>query len=484
MINNNRLNKFFFYIFLTILFLFFIGSLINDRKLEDVFSLIFLLICISPFFLFAFNLTSFISAKFFTLLTFFCISVSLIMTEIEIDFINFFFFFSNFFLIIIVILFLFAILEILLKVIKANKLKHKQKIIDQDKKNLLFELKLKKQPLLFKILLIALIFIVFPIFTLMFEFKVGITGIPSANLPFFLTSILIFFSKYIFPFLIFYLYANTNRNSILVVSLIIFCAIFIGTATSSRSLVLALFAGPVILSFYDKKWGVFFFSLIFFFVTFSIITISRDEIFFVDDMTLNVVSGVNISDIISISISKLNFFEMLKAPFIFFGRILEFDSLYNLWSLASIENINIINYWMIMIKSELLDTLPELRESLEKLEIDLYKKDLIIGTTTLPQNFFFRTFLALHSSKISYFIFGGTFFLIMSSLELLILNLQKKYKVYNIYILYLLFFSTLVFITSPDNNQFYRFFFMCLILFLFPKIKKFHRFLKYLHISH
>ena len=263
-----------------------------------------------------------------------------------------------------------------------------------------------------------------------------------------------------------------------------FCSIFIGTFTSSRSAAIVMFVGPILLSFYDKKWLVFFFSIIFFFISFSSITNSRDEIFFLEDMTLNVISGLSISDITSIVISKLNFFEILNTPFIFFNRILEFDSLYNLWSSNLIENINIINYWMIMIRSELIDSLPELRESLQKLEIDLYKKDLIIGTTTLPQNFFFRAFVGAQSSKISYFIFGGTFFLFISSLELLILNLQKKYKIYNIYISYLLYFSTAVYIISPDNNQFYRLLFVLLILFLFPKIKIFQSFLKFLQISH
>ena len=471
MFNTNRLKKIFFYNFLIILFFLFVGSFLYDKNANDLFLLIFLLICIYPFFFFAYKLTSFLTVKFFILFVFFCISVSLIRTEIEINFINFFFFLSNFFLVIIVILFLFAILEILLKVIKAKKFKYKKKIVGQDEKILLFEPKLKKKSVLFTTLLISLIFIALSTSALMFEFKVGITGIPSAELPFFLTSILIFFVKYIFPLLIFYLYVNTNRNSILVVLLMTFCSIFIGTFTSSRSAAVVMFVGPILLSFYDKKWLVFFFSIIFFFISFSSITNSRDEIFFLEDMTLNVISGLSISDITSIVISKLNFFEILNTPFIFFNRILEFDSLYNLWSSNLIENINIINYWMIMIRSELIDSLPELRESLQKLEIDLYKKDLIIGTTTLPQNFFFRAFVGAQSSKISYFIFGGTFFLFISSLELLILNLQKKYKIYNIYISYLLYFSTAVYIISPDNNQFYRLLFVLLILFLFPKIK-------------
>ena len=484
MFNTNRLKKIFFYNFLIILFFLFVGSFLYDKNANDLFLLIFLLICIYPFFFFAYKLTSFLTVKFFILFVFFCISVSLIRTEIEINFINFFFFLSNFFLVIIVILFLFAILEILLKVIKAKKFKYKKKIVGQDEKILLFEPKLKKKSVLFTTLLISLIFIALSTSALMFEFKVGITGIPSAELPFFLTSILIFFVKYIFPLLIFYLYVNTNRNSILVVLLMTFCSIFIGTFTSSRSAAVVMFVGPILLSFYDKKWLVFFFSIIFFFISFSSITNSRDEIFFLEDMTLNVISGLSISDITSIVISKLNFFEILNTPFIFFNRILEFDSLYNLWSSNLIENINIINYWMIMIRSELIDSLPELRESLQKLEIDLYKKDLIIGTTTLPQNFFFRAFVGAQSSKISYFIFGGTFFLFISSLELLILNLQKKYKIYNIYISYLLYFSTAVYIISPDNNQFYRLLFVLLILFLFPKIKIFQSFLKFLQISH
>ena len=484
MFNTNRLKKIFFYNFLTILSFLFVGSFLYDKNANDLFLLIFLLICIYPFFFFAYKLTSFLTVKFFILLVFFCISVSLIRTEIEINFINFLFFLSNFFLVIIVILFLFAILEILLKVIKAKKFKYKKKIVGQDEKILLFEPKLKKKSVLFTTLLIALIFIALFTSALMFEFKVGITGIPSAELPFFLTSILIFFVKYIFPLLIFYLYVNTNRNSILVVLLMTFCSIFIGTFTLSRSAAVVMFVGPILLSFYDKKWLVFIFSIIFFLISFSSITNSREEIFFLEDMKLNVISSLSISDITSIVISKLIFFEILNAPFFFFNRILEFDSLYNLWSSNLIENINIIDYWMIMIRSELLDSLPELRELLQNLEIDLYKKDLIIGTTTMPQNFLFRAFVGAQSSKISYFIFGGTFFLFISSLELLILNLQKKYKIYNIYILYLLYFSTAAYIISPDNNQFYRLLFILLILFLFPKIKIFQNFLKFLQISH
>lgn len=95
---------------------------------------------------------------------------------------------------------------------------------------------------------------VVPLNLWMFSKGVGLTGIEPPELPFRLSGILFYLTKYIVPAIIAYLYSRTERRSIFVVLWLAGYALLVGVTSISRGGVLFLMLPVIIFSWIDKKY--------------------------------------------------------------------------------------------------------------------------------------------------------------------------------------------------------------------------------------
>jgi hypothetical protein len=102
---------------------------------------------------------------------------------------------------------------------------------------------------LFLFLLISLLYIIIQYFS--FEFKIGLTGIEPIRLPFKLTGLLFYLTKFILPIFLAFAYFKLPHN--LFVTLVLFMvALFVGITSASRGVFLLLIA-PALISFTTSK---------------------------------------------------------------------------------------------------------------------------------------------------------------------------------------------------------------------------------------
>ena len=129
---------------------------------------------------------------------------------------------------------------------------------------------------LYSYLIVSLIiFMMVPLNIYMSTNKIGILGLLSEDLPYRMTGILYYFRLYIFPFVILFLYAKSNRGFFLF--LIIFSyAILAGLSSASRSVLIINLFPVIFYTLIDKRKLRILVTMLFSILGYMLITSSRD----------------------------------------------------------------------------------------------------------------------------------------------------------------------------------------------------------------
>ena len=129
--------------------------------------------------------------------------------------------------------------------------------------------------------LIILILIVFmiPLNWWMFSMGIGLTGIESPRLPYRLSGILSYLTKWLVPTIIAITYIRTSQRSVFLVSTLGIYGLYLGLSTVSRSAALSLIFVPALLAFIKRRWFIFSIATLIGLFNYVIITASRKIIF-------------------------------------------------------------------------------------------------------------------------------------------------------------------------------------------------------------
>jgi hypothetical protein len=139
----------------------------------------------------------------------------------------------------------------------------------------------------------------------MFLNGIGITGISPPSLPFKLSGILYFFSRFIAPVLALYLYSRTSRNVVLS-SLIMVYAVWAGLSQVSRTTFTMFFIPIFFFSVVDKRSIRLVVYMLLFFSILPLIEIARNFVYAYEDDTAVFNSSLSFFEVI---MESLNFDE-------------------------------------------------------------------------------------------------------------------------------------------------------------------------------
>lgn len=132
----------------------------------------------------------------------------------------------------------------------------------------------------------------------MFNNSIAITGVNPPRLPFRLTGILYFFTRFVIPLVLMYLYSKTNRGYLISFALL-FYALFVALTQVSRTTLTMYFLPVCFFSFFDKKYLLFSITICLFFVFFPVIDIARNFVYLIEDGTVYSNQTDSISKIVS-----------------------------------------------------------------------------------------------------------------------------------------------------------------------------------------
>lgn len=118
-------------------------------------------------------------------------------------------------------------------------------------------IKVKERQLHLIAAILGLIAISLPIKFWMFSMGIGLVGVEPPSLPYRLSGIMTYLFGMIVPLTIGYFYLRTNRDSLLLVILILLYAVLVGLSSVSKSVILFIAAPIVGFAWIDRRWGIF-----------------------------------------------------------------------------------------------------------------------------------------------------------------------------------------------------------------------------------
>lgn len=154
----------------------------------------------------------------------------------------------------------------------------------------------------------------------MFNNSIGLTGIESPRLPFKMSGILFFFSRFIAPILLIMLYSRTKRSFLVAIFLLIY-ALWAGLTQVSRT-TLTMFWLPVIFfALVDKRYVLLLISISLFLIVFPYIETARNYVYKIDSGVVGINSANSIFSISSELLQSKDIISIKGALFGFVGRL-------------------------------------------------------------------------------------------------------------------------------------------------------------------
>lgn len=153
-----------------------------------------------------------------------------------------------------------------------------------------------KNKLWYGLAIMGLILIFSPIQLWMFQEGIGLTGITPKRLPFKLTGVLYYLTKYLIPLIIGILYYKSSKSLTLTL-LILFYGIYTSTFAASRGVGVLIIGVVMLIAWINKKYIALVIASVFLSLSFASATLMRNY-------TQYVVAGVPVSDISDFNIAE------------------------------------------------------------------------------------------------------------------------------------------------------------------------------------
>lgn len=129
--------------------------------------------------------------------------------------------------------------------------------------------------------MVVVIALLIPLNLWMFQNGISLVGITPPSLPFRLSGILHYFTKYVAPLLLFYIYLRTSRT-FLPAAILSFYALVLGASQISRFTTVVMLAPVLFCAFRDQNRKLFFIALIWGLLCFQLVTLMRNVVYDVD----------------------------------------------------------------------------------------------------------------------------------------------------------------------------------------------------------
>jgi hypothetical protein len=134
-------------------------------------------------------------------------------------------------------------------------------------------------------LIVLIVLILIPVNLLFYEYGISIAGISPPNLPFKVSGIAHYLTKYFIPFILSYMYWRGKKNTSAFL-ILIFYSYILGITTISRSIPISIMGPLILISLYKKDNFKSIFSIINMIIIFMITTQIRNDIYTIEDNQL------------------------------------------------------------------------------------------------------------------------------------------------------------------------------------------------------
>jgi hypothetical protein len=154
----------------------------------------------------------------------------------------------------------------------------------------------------------------------MFDNGIGLTGIEPPKLPYRLSGILYFFSRFFAPLIILYLYSKCIRNYRITLLIIVY-ATWAAITSVSRTTLTMLWLPVIFFAILDKRYILLFSVVFLFFSIFPFIELARNYVYQIDNGVVGMNMDYSIGNIIWELFNTRETLSLKDALFGFIGRL-------------------------------------------------------------------------------------------------------------------------------------------------------------------
>src|SRR5260221_821142 len=212
-----------------------------------------------------------------------------------------------------------------------RKLRSTRIVLDGKNTDLRFELAPRQNSVLYVTLILFIVVALVQFILWMFSKGISIVGVEPPNLPYRLSGILHYFTHYIVPLLLAYLYWKTKRNAFPMLVLLAYAWV-LGLSSTSRSALVLVMLPVLAFAWLDQRFFMLLLAGVGTLAGFQIVTLARGFIQIIAFGEVGVVTDIGIGtivlDIISDPDSPLRRFDFALQVFIaVFSRVDGFENL-------------------------------------------------------------------------------------------------------------------------------------------------------------
>lgn len=183
--------------------------------------------------------------------------------------------------------------------------------------------------LAYVVLILLVIAAVIPINLWMLSQGIGITGVEPPRLPYKLSGILLYLTKYLIPLLLGYFYYKTRHGLFLAMLLLVY-ALILGLSSNSRGAIMMVMLPVLAIALLERRKIVLFFSGLGMLITFSLISQARNFVYIVEGNKIASNKDIEIFVMLGDLISNTNIMDFGLLYSIFVGILERIEGFGNL----------------------------------------------------------------------------------------------------------------------------------------------------------
>ena len=315
-------------------------------------------------------------------------------------------------------------------------------------------------------ILVFIILLALPINFFAFYNGIGLTGSTPPNLPFKLTGIIVYFTKFLIPLLLGFFYIQKKNFFLLNFLLVTIYLLFINATTSSKGPLTIFFVIIIFYHFMNKNYLYVFFSIIVICIGFEVATFFRTITMQVQDgFSIAANTNYNIFETFIIFLNDFQNIEILKLLDNVTSRFLSFKGLV----LSTVVDPNNFGGAFNVFLHTIDIRLGNLDGQLLQQEVIGYIPPT--GHYNSPSDFFSFLIWSTNISFFYYFLFIIYAYLYLVIQENIIIRIGEKYSISSIYLKTIIYLMTLGFISGPSYHILNNIFILLLLFSIIPKIR-------------
>lgn len=314
------------------------------------------------------------------------------------------------------------------------------------------------------ILILLIICLILPLNNWMFYYGIGLTGISPPQLPYKLSGLLTYLSKFVIPLIISFLYIRTKRKSFALVFIMGVYSLLLGISTVSRSAALLVILAPWVYAFLDRRWLLFGFTTILASLSLGMTTLSREIVYLPSVFESQADTSLGLIEVTLQVFANFQWKQVFLAIPSIIDRLENFQILWLSTQFDPEAVGGAISLWPKIIDWSLAD-------------IDHNAVHIEFLGYTVPAGFYVAMgsiySYALAASNNSFFIlclfsFTTAFLLIFQ--EILIILCARKYNIKNSIVYIITFLASISYIVGPGNRLFNFSLIFLISIWLMPKL--------------